>query len=81
MPKDELTAAKINAALKIIEWSKDDIEPGIGGTPGQLYIALAEAFRSVYGILSDAIGPGAGHHSAGDDASEPTVTAGTEATV
>ncbi|HEX5417446.1 MAG TPA: hypothetical protein VFZ25_17415 [Chloroflexota bacterium] len=56
MTKDELTVAKINAALKILEWSKDDIEPGISGTPSQLYIALAEAFRSVYQIVSDSIG-------------------------
>lgn len=56
MTKDELTVAKINAALKILEWSKDDIEPGISGTPSQLYIALAEAFRSVYQIVSESIG-------------------------
>lgn len=54
--KDELTVAKINAALKILEWSKDDIEPGISGTPSQLYVALAEAFRSIYGIVSESIG-------------------------
>jgi len=54
--KDELTVAKINAALKIIEWSKDDIEPGISGNPNQLHVALAEAFRSVYGVISEAVG-------------------------
>lgn len=56
MSKDELTVAKINAALKILEWSKDDIEPGISGTPSQLYVALAEAFRSIYQIVSESIG-------------------------
>lgn|GEM_PF-4071366 len=53
--KGDLTVAKINAALKILEWSKDDIEPGIGGTPTQLYVALAEAFKSVYQIVSESI--------------------------
>ena len=56
MGKDDLTAAKINAALKILEWSKDDIEPGVGGTPNQLHVALADAFRTVFGIISDAVG-------------------------
>jgi hypothetical protein len=56
--RDELTVAKINAAVKILEWSKDDIEPGIGGTPNQLHVALADAFRSVYNIVSEAVGPG-----------------------
>jgi hypothetical protein len=54
--KDELTTAKINAALKILEWSKDDIEPGVGGTPNQLHVALADAFRTVFGIISEAVG-------------------------
>lgn len=54
--KDELTVAKINAALKILEWSKDDIEPGISGNPNQLHVALAEAFRTVYDVVSAAIG-------------------------
>ena len=58
MARDELTVAKINAAVKILEWSKDDIEPGIGGTPNQLHVALADAFRSVYQIVSEAVGPG-----------------------
>lgn len=57
MAKDELTVAKINAALKILEWSKDDIEPGISGNPSQLHVALAEAFRSVYEVVCEAIGP------------------------
>lgn len=55
--KDDLMVAKINAALKIIEWSKDDIEPGIDGSPEQLHMALAEAFRLVYGIVSESVGP------------------------
>ncbi len=54
--KDDLTVAKINAALKILEWSKDDIEPGISGNPNQLHVALAEAFRTVYDVVSAAIG-------------------------
>ncbi len=58
MAKDELTVAKINAAIKILEWSKDDIEPGIGGTPNQLHVALADAFRSIYAIVSEAVGAG-----------------------
>jgi hypothetical protein len=53
--KDELTVAKINAAIKILEWSKDSIEPGIGGTPNQLHVALADAFRIVYSIVSDSV--------------------------
>lgn len=56
--RDELTVAKINAAVKILEWSKDNIEPGIGGTPTQLHVALADAFRTVYNIVSEAVGPG-----------------------
>lgn len=59
MAKDELTVAKINAALKIVEWSKDDVEPGISGNPNQLHVALAEAFRTVYSLISEAVGPGA----------------------
>lgn len=55
MSKDELTVAKINAALKILEWSKDEIEPGIGGTPNQLHIALADAFRAIYAIVSESV--------------------------
>lgn len=55
MGKDDLTVAKINAALKILEWSKDEIEPGIGGTPNQLHIALADAFRAIYDIVSESV--------------------------
>jgi hypothetical protein len=64
--KDELTVAKINAAIKILEWSKDDMEPGVGGTPNQLHVALADAFRTVFAIVSEAVGPGSpdGAHSA-----------------
>ena len=58
MAKDELTVAKINAALKIIEWSKDDVEPGISGNPNQLHVALAEAFRTVYDVVSAAVDAG-----------------------
>ena len=53
--KDELTVAKINAAIKILEWSREAIEPGIGGTPNQLHVALADAFRVIYGIVSDSV--------------------------
>lgn len=67
MAKDDLTVAKINAALKILEWSKDDIEPGISGNPNQLHVALAEAFRTVYDAICDAVGPGA---SDGEEAEE-----------
>jgi len=56
VPKDELTVAKINASIKILEWSKDDIEPGIGGSPAQLHVALAEAFRAIYDIVSGSVG-------------------------
>jgi len=58
--KDELTVAKINATVKILEWSKDDLEPGVGGTPSQLHIALSEAFRAIYNVVSEAVGPGQG---------------------
>ncbi len=55
--KDDLTVAKINAALKILEWSKDNIEPGISGNPHQLHVALAEAFRTVYAVVCESVGP------------------------
>lgn len=58
--KDDLTVAKINAALKILEWSKDDIEPGISGNPNQLHVALAEAFRTIYDVVCQAVGVGSG---------------------
>jgi hypothetical protein len=71
VPRDELTVAKINAAVKILEWSKDDIEPGIGGTPNQLHVALADAFRSVYKIVSEAVGPGSEQPSSREPEPEP----------
>lgn len=55
MESHELIVAKINAAVKIVEWAKDDIEPGIGGNPPQLHVALAEAFKVVYQTVSDAV--------------------------
>jgi hypothetical protein len=55
MQPNELAAAKINATLKILEWSKDDIEPGIDGAPEKAHIALAEAFREIFEILGQAI--------------------------
>jgi hypothetical protein len=75
--KDELTVAKINATVKILEWSKDDLEPGIGGTPSQLHIALSEAFRSIYSIVSEAVGPGQGNgaSSTENEKSEPVESA------
>lgn len=51
----ELVVAKINAAIKILEWAKDDIEPGIGGNPQQLHAALADAFKSIYRTVSEAV--------------------------
>ncbi len=69
MESHELVVAKINAAVKILEWAKDDIEPGIGGTPVQMYAALAEAFKEVYAKVSEAVAKeGAG----APDQSEPT---------
>lgn len=55
MQPNELTTAKINATLKILEWSRDDIEPGIAGAPDRAHIALAEAFGEIYRILGEAI--------------------------
>jgi hypothetical protein len=55
MQPNDLTAAKINATLKILEWARGDIEPGIGNTPQKAHIALAEAFREIYGIVDEAI--------------------------
>jgi len=46
--QNELTIAKINAALRILEWAKDDIEPGIGDNPRETHLALAEAFVRVF---------------------------------
>ncbi len=73
MAKDELTVAKINATVKILEWSKDDIEPGIGGTPTQLHVALADAFRTVYNIVSEAVGPGSGDSAEKDSIPEGAI--------
>lgn len=58
MAKDDLAVAKINAALKILEWSKDGIEPGISGNPTQLHAALAEAFKTVYASICEVVGSG-----------------------
>ncbi len=55
MQPNELTAAKINATLKILEWARDDIEPGINGAPERAHLALAVAFKEVYRILGEAI--------------------------
>jgi len=70
--KDELMVAKINAALRILEWSKDAIEPGIGGSPNQLHVALAEAFRTIFSVVSEAIGtpPPSGNGNDGTPESE-----------
>ena len=74
VPRDELTVAKINAAVKILEWSKDDIEPGIGGTPNQLHVALADAFRNIFKIVSEAVGPGSPGSSESDKEEEKAIT-------
>jgi hypothetical protein len=55
MESDELTVAKINATVKILEWAKDGIEPGIGGSPQELHSALASAFKAVYHAVSETI--------------------------
>ncbi len=55
MQPHELVAAKINATLKILEWARDDIEPGIGGTPDRAHIAIAQAFKEVYRILGEVV--------------------------
>jgi len=68
--RDELTVAKTNAALKIVEWSKDEIETGISGNPNQLHIALAEAFRAAYDVINEAVGPGAADGKDQDDAAD-----------
>lgn len=54
----ELTVAKINAATKILEWAKDDIEPGIDGVPKEMHLALAEAFKAVYRMVGEAVAEG-----------------------
>jgi hypothetical protein len=58
MQPHELVSAKINAALRILEWARGDIEPGISGTPEKAHIALAEAFREIYLIVEDTIPSG-----------------------
>lgn len=55
MESDELIVAKINATVKILEWAKDGIEPGIGGNPQAMHAALADAFKQVYKAISDTI--------------------------
>lgn len=56
--KNDLIVAKINAAVKILEWAREGVEPGIGGTPGQLHVALAEAFRAIYSVVDETVGEG-----------------------
>ena len=73
VPKDDLTVAKINATVKILEWSREAIEPGIGGTPNQLHIALADAFRVVFDIVSAAVGPSGGGVSQPDEVPEAAI--------
>lgn len=72
--RDELTVAKINATVKILEWARDGLEPGVGGTPGQFHVALAEAFRTIYDIVDETVGPGSGTDSGskGETAAELT---------
>lgn len=47
--------AKIQATLKIIEWSRDDIEPGIDGNPSEKHLALSAAFQQTYKMISETI--------------------------
>jgi len=70
MEPHDLVVAKINAAIKILEWAKDDIEPGIGGNPQQLHVALAEAFKVVYRTVSEAVA--AEQKASEQQAAEPT---------
>ena len=58
MEPTELVVAKINATVKILEWAKETIEPGIGGSPQALHAALTEAFRSVYRGISETVASG-----------------------
>ncbi len=64
----ELIVAKINAAVKILEWAKDDIEPGIGQTPRTRQAALGEAFKTVYAAISEAIAIDLREAAAGQEA-------------
>ena len=47
--------AKIQATLRIIEWSRDDIEPGIDGNPSDKHLALSAAFQQTYKMISEVI--------------------------
>ena len=47
--------AKIQATLRIIEWSRDDIEPGIDGNPSEKHLALSTAFQQTYKMISEVI--------------------------
>ncbi len=47
--------AKIQATLRIIEWSRDDIEPGIDGNPSEKHLALSAAFQQTYKLISEVI--------------------------
>ncbi len=47
--------AKIQATLRIIEWSRDDIEPGIDGNPSEKHLALSAAFQQTYKMISEVI--------------------------
>lgn len=55
MESNDLIIAKINATVKILEWAKDAIEPGISGNPQALHLALTEAFRQVYRGVSETV--------------------------
>lgn len=63
MARDDLTVAKINATVKILEWAREGLEPGVGGTPGQLHVALVEAFRAIYSVVNETVGPGSGEEN------------------
>ena len=47
--------SKIQATLRIIEWSRDDIEPGIDGNPSAKHLALSAAFQETYKMISEVI--------------------------
>jgi hypothetical protein len=55
MEPNEIVIAKISATVKILEWTKDAIEPGIGGNAQALHTALTEAFKQVYLGISEAV--------------------------
>ena len=50
-----LRQAKILAALKIVEWSRDSVEPGIGGNPPEMHVTLALAFQKAYQMVSEVV--------------------------